>query len=216
MAQKRDYEPRGHHPHPLFGSEPIQPPRVPPQVHPELTAGRPAEQHNPKQNEEAKTALGVTHLDPSFARVRGCQVRTWDPLLLARSCGVDLRRLWADCLGGPSADRPRPGFRLEALRPSLSWALLLGSGVGQVGPSCCPPSPAALLRSHITGGGGLWVFFSQPHPHCDLPSHMLTLFPIISPSVLSPDLDSRGVRFKARWTERFFSPMTVVLLTSRS
>ena len=80
----------------------------------------------------------------------------------------------------------------------------------------CQPSPAALFRSHITGGGGLWVFFSQPHPHCVLPSHMLTLFPIISPSVLSPDLDSHGVRFKARWTERFFSPMIVVLLTSRS
>ena len=45
---------------------------------------------------------------------------------------------------------------------------------------------------------------------------MLTLFPIISPSVLSPDLDSHGVRFKARWTERFFSPMTVVLLPSHS
>ena len=80
----------------------------------------------------------------------------------------------------------------------------------------CQPSPAALFRSHITGGGGLWVFFSQPHPHCVLPSHMLTLFPIISPSVLSPDLDSHGVRFKARWTERFFSPMTVILLTSCS
>ena len=37
-----------------------------------------------------------------------------------------------------------------------------------------------------------------------------------SPSILSPDLDSHGVRFKARWTERFFSPMTVVLLTSHS
>ena len=146
---KKFREPRGHHPHPLFGSEPIQPPRVPPQVHPELTAGRPAEPDNQKQNEEAKTALGVTHLDPSFARVRGCQVRTWDPLLLARSCGVDLRRLWADCLGGPSADRPRPGFRLEALRLSLSWALLLGSGGGLVGPSCSV-SPALQPYSALT------------------------------------------------------------------
>ena len=96
--QEVSSNPRRHHPHPLFGSEPIQPPRVPPQVHPELTAGRPAEQDNQKQNEEAKTALGVTHLslchlDPSFARVRGCQVRPCDPLPLAGSCGVDLRRL---------------------------------------------------------------------------------------------------------------------------
>ena len=59
-------------------------------------------------------------------------------------------------------------------------------------------------------------FFSQPHAQCVLPSHMLPLFPIISPSVLSPDLDSHGVRFKARWAERFFSPMTVVLLISSS
>ena len=64
----------------------------------ELTAGRPAEQDNQKQNEEAKTALGVTHLslchlDPSFAGVRGCQLRTCDPLPLAGSCGLDLRRL---------------------------------------------------------------------------------------------------------------------------
>ena len=103
--------PRGHHAHPLFGSEPIQPPHVPPQVHPELTAGRPAEQDNQKQNEEAKTALGVTHLslchlDPSFARVRGCQVRTCDPLPLAGSCGLDLRRLRADCLAVPPPTGP--------------------------------------------------------------------------------------------------------------
>ena len=95
---KKFCEPPRTPPHPLYGSEPIQPPRVPPQVHPELTAGRPAEQDNQKQNEEAKTALGVTHLslchlDPSFARVRGCQVRTCAPLPLAGSCGLDLRRL---------------------------------------------------------------------------------------------------------------------------
>ena len=80
----------------------------------------------------------------------------------------------------------------------------------------CQPSPAALLLLSHNWGRSLWVFFSQPHHHCVLPSHMLTIFPIISPSILSPDLDSQGVRFKARWTERFFSPMTVVLLTSHS
>lgn len=42
----------------------------------------------------------------------------------------------------------------------------------------------------------------------------LTLFPLTSPSILSPDLDIRGVRFKARWTERFFSPMIVVMQRS--
>ena len=58
----------------------------------ELTAGRPAEQDNHKQNEEAKTTLGVTHLslshlDRSFARVRVGQVRTCDPLPLGGCCG---------------------------------------------------------------------------------------------------------------------------------
>ena len=104
---------------------------------PELTAGRPAEQHNQKQNEEVKTALGATHfslchLDPNFAGVRGCRVRTRDPLPLAHSCGLDLR-LCSDCLGGPSAGRPRAGYREEAPRPELG------------GDSCLLPHSLACL-----------------------------------------------------------------------
>ena len=97
---------------------------------------------------------------------------------------------------------------------SSSSSVVPGEGLGAAGRAVllCQPSPAAQLCSHRTGGGGLWVFFSQPHPHCSLPSQMLTLFPLTSPSILSPDLDSRGLRFKVRWTERFFSPMIVVML----
>ena len=87
---------------------------------------------------------------------------------------------------------------------------------GQAGHPALSSQPCSLPLLSQTWGGGLQVFFSQPHPHCVLPSHMLTLFPIISSSILSPDLDIHGVRFKARWTERFFSPIIVVLLTSYS
>ena len=80
------------------------------------------------------------------------------------------------------------------------------------------PRPAALFCSHITRGGGvpggLWIYFSQPHPCCVLPSQMLTLFPIISQLILRPDLGNHGVWFKAGWMERLFSPMTVVGLRS--
>ena len=101
---------------------------------------------------------------------------------------------------------------------SSSSSVVTGEGVGWAGRAMllCQPSPAALLCSHRTGGGGLCVFFSQPHPHCGLPSQTLTLFPITSPSTLSPDLDSHGVRFKARWMESFISPMIVVMLRSYS
>ena len=124
---------------------------------PELTAGRPAEQDNQKQNEEDKSALGITHLslchlDPNFARVRGCQVRTCDPLPLGGSCGLDLR-LCADCLGGPSADRPRPGFPLEASRQGLGWALLSAPSLTGL-PSCKPAYPPVYpgrQRALVTG-----------------------------------------------------------------
>ena len=127
----------------------------------ELTAGRPAEQDNQKQNEEAKTALGVTHLylshlDRSFARVRVCQVRTCDPLPLGGSCGLDLR-LCADCLGGPSADRPRPGFPLEASRQGLGWALLSAPSLTGL-PSCKPAYPPVYpgrQRALVTGDSKL-------------------------------------------------------------
>lgn len=85
---------------------------------------------------------------------------------------------------------------------------------GQAGHPALSAQPCSLPLLSQTWGGGPQVFFSQPHPHCVLPSHILTLFPIISPSILSPDLDSHGVRFKAKCMERFFSPMIVVLLTS--
>ena len=102
-------------PIPFPGQNPSNLLAFPSRFIPELTAGRPAQQHNQKQNEEAKTALGATHfslchLDPNFAGVRGCQVRTRDPLPLAGSCGLDLR-LCSDCLSASSADRPRPGYR---------------------------------------------------------------------------------------------------------
>ena len=51
-------------------------------------------------------------------------------------------------------------------------------------------------------------------PHCVLPSQMLILFPIISPSILSPEMVSHGVRFKEKLIKRSFSPMTVVELRS--
>ena len=95
---------------------------------------------------------------------------------------------------------------------SSSSSVVTGEGVGWPSGAMllCQPSPAALLCSHRTGRRGLCVFFSQPHPQCGLPSQMLTLFPLTSPSILSPDLDSRAVRFKARWMERFFSSMIML------
>ena len=100
---------------------------------------------------------------------------------------------------------------------SSSSSVVTGEGVGgRWGRATLSAQPCSLLCSHRTGGRGLWVFFSQPHPHCGLPSQILTLFPLTSLSILSPDLDSRAVRFKARWTERFFSPMIVVMLRSYS
>lgn len=91
------------------------------------------------------------------------------------------------------------------------------AGEGRRGHPALSTQPAALLCSHRTGGGGLWVFFFFPTspPHCTLPSQTLTLF--------SYNLTGRPaqtwravVRFKARWTERFFSPVIVVMLRSYS
>ena len=94
---------------------------------------------------------------------------------------------------------------------SSSSSVVTGEGVrGRQGHATLSAQPCSLLCSHRTGRRGLCVFFSQPHPHCSLPSQMLTLFPLTSPSILSPDLDSRAVRFKARWMERFFSSMIML------
>ena len=101
---------------------------------------------------------------------------------------------------------------------SSSSLVILGEGLGRQAELSCYVSPALQLYSALTelGDEVLWVFFSQPHPHCGLPSQILTLFPITSPSTLSPDLGSHGVRFKARWMESFISPMIVVMLRSYS
>ena len=79
----------------------------------------------------------------------------------------------------------------------------------------CSVSPALhfTLLSHNWGKGPQGLF-PQPHPHCVLPSQMLILFPIISPSILSPEMVSHGVRFKEKLIKRSFSPMTVVELRS--
>ena len=93
---------------------------------------------------------------------------------------------------------------------SSSSSVVTGEGVGgRQGHATLSAQPCSLLCSHRTGRRGLCVF-AQPQPHCGLPSQMLTLFPLTSPSILSPDLDSRAVRFKARWMERFFSSMIML------
>ena len=72
------------------------------------------------------------------------------------------------------------------------------------------------LLSHNRGEEAYGPFSANPALTCLLPSQMLTLFAITLPSILSPDLDNHGVWFKARWTEMFFSPVTVVMLRSNS
>lgn len=86
-------------------------------------------------------------------------------------------------------------------------------GVRVGGGHCSDSQPCTVLGSH-NWGKGLWVFFSQLHPRCVFPSQTLILFPIISPSILGPDLVSHGVRFKAKWIKRCLSPVTVVQLRS--
>uniref|UniRef100_A0A4W2GHD6 UL16-binding protein 3-like n=1 Tax=Bos indicus x Bos taurus TaxID=30522 RepID=A0A4W2GHD6_BOBOX len=79
----------------------------------------------------------------------------------------------------------------------------------------CSVSPALhfTLLSHNWGKGPQGLF-PQPHPHCVLPLQTLVLFPIISPSILDPEMVSHGVRFQEKLIKRSFSPVTVVQLRS--
>ncbi|KAM9679545.1 uncharacterized protein ACBT57_004175 [Dama dama] len=127
-------------------------PRHPPRSFiPELTAGRPPQPANQKQNEEAKTGLGATHLslchlDPNFAGVRGCQVRTGDPLPLARSClwtSAWALTAWAAAL--PTG--PAPDFLEVTAR-----RLRAGVGDGPCGHTGRPHSGARFPTSWKGGG----------------------------------------------------------------
>ena len=64
------------------------------------------------------------------------------------------------------------------------------------------------LLSHKLGEEVMGLLQNLPSPA--FPSQTLTLFSTTSPSILTPELESRGVWFKARSMGIFFSPMTVV------
>ena len=111
----------------------------------------------------------------------------------------DTPRMCEICQAGDSSFSTRRGGALAV------WCVLWGV-------IALSAQPCTLL-SHNWGKGPQGLF-PQPHPHCVLPSQTLILFPIISPSILGPEMVSHGVRFKEKLIKRSFSPMTVVRLRS--
>lgn len=153
-----------------FGSESMQPPRVPPQVHPELTADVPLNQTI--RSKTRKTRLLLESPISLFATLipvlQECEAVTLFHSWQLRS---DLRSVLT--AHGPPLTGPAQ-VSLGGFAPESGLGTLAGPGVGQVGPSCLSAQPCSPTPLHITGGRRpMGLSPNPPSPWL----HMLTCFP---------------------------------------
>ena len=97
------------------------------------------------------------------------------------------------------------GYGVSCLtEASSSSSVVTGEGLGRQAEPSCSVSPALQSYSALTE---LREEVYGSSPNLTLTAvclHRCSLSPTTSPSILSSDLDSRGVRYKGRWMESSF------------